>query len=118
MPPLRQSRLVSSGASLVSSGRSLALAALSLVVAVGASGCKKKVTQAQCEELLDRYAMLVVRAKLKDAPPELLKTEQARERDEARNDDDFKNCTAELSTEDYACAMKAETADAVEKCLE
>ena len=42
--------------------------------------------------------------------PEKLKAEQARERDEARSDDDFKNCTAELSADDYACAMKAATA--------
>lgn len=94
--------------------RILFLIALSLAV----GGCKKRVSQAQCEELLDRYATLVVHEKLKDAPAEQLKAEQARERDEARSDDDFKNCTAELSTEDYACAMKAGTADALEKCLE
>jgi hypothetical protein len=89
-----------------------------VVLATCATGCKKKVTQSQCEELLDRYAGLVVRAKLKDATPEALKAEQTREREAARSDDDFKNCTTELSTEDYACAMKASTADALEKCLE
>jgi hypothetical protein len=82
------------------------------------SGCKKKVTTAQCDELLDRYASLVVGAKLKDASPEVIKAEQARERSEAQSDDNFKNCTSELSTEDYACAMAATTADAFEKCLE
>jgi hypothetical protein len=102
-------------------GRSAARASLGaamLACALGGAGCKKKVNQAQCEELLDRYATFVVREKMKDAPPDVLKTEQARERDEARSDDDFKNCTAELSMEDYACAMKAESADALEKCLE
>jgi hypothetical protein len=94
------------------------LVPIALTLCLAVSGCKKKVSQAQCEELLDRYATLVVHEKLKDAPPEQLKAEQARERDEARSDDDFKNCTAELSTEDYACAMKAGTADALEKCLE
>ena len=93
-----------------------ALAAVALVAVSG--GCKKRVTQAQCEELLDRYATLVVHEKMKDAPPEQLEAERVRERDEARSDDDFKNCTAELSSEDYACAMKAPTADALEKCLE
>src|ERR1700677_2895240 len=93
---------------------------VSVLIALGplTAGCKKKVTQAQCEELLDRYATLVVQEKMKDASPEQLKAEQARERDAARSDDDFKNCTAELSTEDYACAIKAATADALEKCLE
>jgi len=94
-----------------------ALASLVLAASLGA-GCKKKVTQPQCEELLDRYATLVVKERLKDAPPEKVKAEQARERDEARSDDDFKNCTAELSADDYTCAMKAATADAMEKCLE
>ena len=96
----------------------LALCALGALFALGAAGCKKKVTQAQCDALLDRYATLVVTAKLKDAPPETVKTEQARERDEAKNDDDFKNCTNEVSTEDFACAMGAPTAEAIEKCLE
>ena len=82
---------------------------ISVLIALGplTAGCKKKVTQAQCEELLDRYATFVVHEKMKDATPEALKAEQAREREEARRDDDFKNCTTELSTEDYACAMKA-----------
>jgi hypothetical protein len=93
-------------------------AACLLALLLSATGCKKKVTQAQCEELLDRYATLVVKEKLKDATPEVLKAEQVREREAARADDDFKNCTTELSTEDYACAMKAGTADALEKCLE
>jgi hypothetical protein len=92
---------------------------LSLSLSLSAlAGCKTKVTQAQCEDLLDRYATLVVHEKMKDATPDVLKAEQAREREEARRDDDFKNCTTELSTEDYACAMKAPTADALEKCLE
>jgi hypothetical protein len=94
------------------------LASLGIALTLGNAGCKKRVNQAQCEELLDRYATLVVQAKFKDATPEKLKAEQARERDEARSDDDFKNCTAELSADDYACAMKAATADAMEKCLE
>ncbi len=85
---------------------------LALVVAFALPcACKKKVNDAQCGELL-------VKEKLKDAPPEKVKAEQARERDEAQRDDDFKNCTTELSMEDYACAMKAETSDALEKCLE
>ena len=89
-----------------------------LVLAFGTTGCKKKVTPAQCDELLDRFAQLVVREKLKDAPPDQIKAEQAREREEATSDDNFKNCTSELSTEDYACAMAATTSDALMKCLE
>ena len=94
------------------------VAAIVAAAAAGVSGCKKKVTQSQCDELVDRFATLVVKEKLKDATPEQIKTEQARERDEAKSDDSFRNCTTELSTEDYACAMAAATSDAMMKCLE
>jgi hypothetical protein len=76
------------------------------------------VNEAQCGELLDRYASLVVRERHPDATPEAIASEQAREREAAQHDDDFKNCTSELSTEDYACAMKATTSEALVKCLE
>src|SRR5258706_15818031 len=85
---------------------------------LAATGCRKKVTQPQCDELVDRFATLVVKEKMKDATPEQIKTEQAREREEAKSDDNFRNCTSELSTEDYACAMAATTSDAMMKCLE
>ena len=91
---------------------------LAAVLALCGAGCKKKVTTAQCDELLDRFVMLVVREKLKDAPPEQVQAEQARERNEAQSDDNFKNCTTELSTEDFACAMGAKSAEAFVKCLE
>ncbi len=85
---------------------------------LAATGCRKRVTQPQCDELVDRFATLVVTEKMKDATPEQVKVEQARERDEAKNDDDFKNCTSELSVEDYSCAMAAKNSDAFMKCLE
>ena len=44
------------------------------------------------------------------------KSNQANE--EAKSDDDFKNCTTELSMEDYSCAIAAKTIDALSKCLE
>ena len=94
------------------------IVAVLAAAALGGAGCKKKVTTAQCDELLDRFSMLVVREKLKDAPPELVQAEQARERNEAQSDDNFKNCTSELSTEDFACAMGAKSAEAFVKCLE
>lgn len=80
--------------------------------------CKKKVSQAQCDELVDKFATLVVKERIKDAPPELIKAEQERERSEAKNDDSFRNCTSEVSNEDFACAMKTATSDAFLKCLD
>jgi hypothetical protein len=96
----------------------LLASAIAFAALVAAPACKKKVNDAQCGELLDRYASLVVRERHPDATPEAIAAEQARERDAAQHDDDFKNCTTELSTEDYACAMKATTSEALVKCLE
>lgn len=88
------------------------------VVLLALVSCKHRITQAQCDEMLDHYATLVVRAELPDAPPDVIDRERARERSEARGDDSFKNCTAEIEPRDYECAMRAETPDALEKCLE
>ncbi len=98
--------------------RAYAIVLVAAAVAASLPACKKKVTQEQCEQLLDRYAQLVVTAKMKDAPPEAVRAEQQREREAAKSDDDFKNCMTELSTDDYTCAMGAKTPDALEKCLE
>ena len=102
--------------------RSVAARALVLAVGVtlaaGVTGCKERVSKAQCDELLGRFAELVVKEKLKTAPPDVIRAEQAREREEAARDDNFKNCTTELRQEEYRCAMKATTAEALIKCLE
>ena len=53
-----------------------------------------------------------------DAGPEQIKLEREREKSEARGDDAFKNCSSEVSQSEFDCAMRARSADAVEKCLE
>ena len=83
-----------------------------------AAGCKPKATGAQCDQLLDRYAELVVKEHLADAGPDQIKAEREREKSEARGDDAFKNCSSEVSQAEFDCAMHAASADAVEKCLE
>jgi hypothetical protein len=90
--------------------------ALALVAAAG--GCKAKASPAQCDKLLERYAELVVREKLPDASAEQIQAEQLHEKNEARGDDAFKNCSSEVSQAELDCAMRAPTADAFEKCLE
>lgn len=89
-----------------------------LAAAFGVLGCKKKVTPAQCEAIIDRYAELVVKEKMPDASAETVAAERTREKSEAHGDDAFKNCAIEVEPDDYECAMKAKTPDALEKCLE
>jgi hypothetical protein len=95
----------------------LALVALAASVAV-LPACRQKVSAAQCEALVARYAELVVREKMPDAPLEIVRAEQKRVRDEASGDEGFRNCTTEVGPREFDCAMAAETPDVVEKCLE
>jgi hypothetical protein len=89
------------------------LTLLTLVV-----GCKAKASAAQCDQLLDRYAQLVVTEKYPDASLVQIEAERAREKSEARGDDAFKNCSSEVSQAELRCAMAASNTDAFLKCLE
>lgn len=88
-----------------------------LLACASLAGCRKHVTQAQCDEIVGHYAELVVREQLPDASADTIAKEKAREQSEARADDGFKNCTTELEPADHACAMAAATPDALEACL-
>ena len=93
--------------------------ALALLIAIGCSvGCKPKASATQCDRLLDRYAELVVKERILDASADQIKAERDREKSEARSDDAFKNCSSEVSQLEFDCAMRAATADDLEKCLE
>jgi hypothetical protein len=82
------------------------------------AGCKPKASASECDQLLDRYAELVVTEHFADAGADQLKTEREREKSEARGDDAFKNCSSEVSRVELDCAMRAPNADALEKCLD
>jgi hypothetical protein len=97
----------------------MARASLALLACVAAcASCKPKVSSTQCDQHLERYAMLVVTAKLPDASAGVIDAEREREKTEARGDDAFKNCSSQVSQAEFECAMRAPNADAFEKCLE
>jgi hypothetical protein len=89
-----------------------------LACAASTGGCKAKATASQCDQLLDRYATLVVTEKFPDASGADIQKEQQHEKSEARGDDSFKNCSSEVSQAEFECAMRAATPDTFEKCLE
>jgi hypothetical protein len=99
-------------------GRTALRLAVATLAVAASSGCKPKATSAQCDQLLDRYAELVVTERFIDAGAEQIRVEREREKSEARGDDAFKNCSSEVSKTEFDCAMRAPNADAVEKCLE
>ncbi|CAN5589145.1 hypothetical protein BH09MYX1_BH09MYX1_68070 [soil metagenome] len=82
------------------------------------AGCHRKVTQSQCDTLVDHYAELAMKEQFPDAAPADIDSQKKKVREESKNDDDFKNCTSEIETADFDCAMKATTTDAIERCLE
>jgi hypothetical protein len=84
----------------------------------GLSSCKAKASPAQCDQLLDRYAALVVTEKSPDAAAAEVDTERAREKTEAHGDDAFKNCSSEVSQSEFECAMRSQNTEAFLKCLE
>lgn len=79
---------------------------------------RQKVSQAQCDALLDHYAELVVKEQYPDAGPQEVAAEKQRERSEATRGEEFKNCTSEVQSSEHDCAMKATSSEAVIKCLE
>ena len=94
------------------------LALLALLAAFGGStSCKRKVSSAQCDELLDRFADMVVKERFPDAGPEVVAAERLRERTEAKGDE-LRNCTSTWTSEEHACAMRAKSSEALIKCLE
>ena len=93
-------------------------AVLVCVCVAAAVGCRPKASSVECDELLDRYAQLVVTEQFPDASTEQVKAERDRERKEARADDAFKNCSSQVGRAELECAMRAPNATAFEKCLE
>ena len=99
-------------------GITLVLLVASIATVGVSASCRKKVSQKQCDELLDRFSELVVKERMPDAGAEALAAERVRERGEAKSDDAFKNCTSEVQLDEHACAMKAASSEALIKCLE
>ena len=77
-----------------SRGRGVRCCVTLAIAFAAAAGCKPKATGAQCDQLLDRYAQLVVTEHFADAGPDQIKAEREREKSEARGDDAFKNCSS------------------------
>lgn len=99
--------------------RKIAKFSVALVLLAAAFlGCSKKVSQSECDQLVEYYASLVVRENNPDASAEVVKAEQERERREAKGEDGFKNCTTEVQRSEFGCAMRSTTSEGVLRCLE
>ena len=105
-------------ASLPAARRPRRLACILLAGAFAWPGCRPKATARECDQLVERYAALVVMERHPDASTDDIAAEQRREKVEAQGDDAFKNCRSEVSRTELRCAMQALTAGDFEKCLQ
>jgi len=92
----------------------LALAALTLTLA---SACGKPPTATECTALLDRYTEKLVASDRPDVTPGELEKLKATARARAAEDPAFAQCSQKVSRSAYDCAMRAETVDRMEICL-
>lgn len=82
-----------------------------------AAGCGKPPTPAECRALLDRYTEKLVSSDRPDVSPGELEKLKANARALAARDPAFAECPSKVSRSAYECAMKADTVDRMEVCL-
>ena len=91
--------------------------ASALVLAACLVGCGKPPDPAECTALLDRYTEKLVASDRPDVTPGELEKLKATARARAAEDPAFAECSRKVSRTAYDCAMKAETVDRMEICL-
>ncbi len=90
---------------------------LVLVAGAAEAGCEKKLTQGQCELLLDRYVEFLVRAEVPKMSASKLLERKREARELARKSASFGECPSAVSVHAFECAMSAPGTDELEKCL-
>lgn len=88
-----------------------------VLAALGAACAPKRLTQAQCDELVDRYTEIALRESFPDASAELVASQKAQVRALAKQDAALSKCTEQITPAAHGCAMAATTPDAFEHCL-
>jgi len=92
--------------------------ALALALPLSVLACSRGPSPAECTALLDRYTEKLVGSDRPDVRPGELEKLKADARAHAAEDPEFAECTKKVSRSAYECAMKAETVDRMEICLD
>ncbi len=93
------------------------LSRLAPLLVLALLGCHEKVSPPECQALLDHYVELLAQSDGKTPSTEEIQRMQREARVEAASDPQFARCSEEVSRQELECAMKAHTADDVERCL-
>jgi hypothetical protein len=96
----------------------LPLRSAALALVVGAlPGCGKPVAEEECGALLDRYVEKLVGSDRPELGAADLVRLKAEARVTAKADPAFRDCTKAVSRRQMDCALRAETVDRMEICL-
>lgn len=79
--------------------------------------CGKKLDEAECHQLLERYVELLVLSEEPDAGSEEIRKKQGDAQAKANQTDEFGKCPSEVSRKQFECAVQAPNADRFEQCL-
>ena len=84
-------------------------------IMVGATGCGRRATQADCEVILDRMVVVKLKQKNITDPASVQKMQGELRKD---SESDFPSCVGRRITDSaMECIKKAETQEAIVKCL-
>jgi hypothetical protein len=100
----------------VRSARS-ALTALLAGAALLLAACGKPPSRDECDALLDHYVELLVNSDRPGTNAAELHKLQTQARDKAKDDPEFRECSARVSRHAFDCAISAPNADLLEQCL-
>ena len=87
------------------------------LLALLATACGKPPSPAECTALLDRYTEKLVGSDRPEVTPGELEKLKATARARAAEDPAFAECSQKVTRHQYECAMRAETVDRMEICL-
>ena len=79
--------------------------------------CGKPPSHDECDALLDHYVELLVNSDRPGTNAAELHKLQTQARDKAKDDPEFRECSARVSRHAFDCAMSAPNADLLEQCL-
>jgi len=89
-----------------------------LVLVLGTqNACKKPISRGECDQLLDHYVELLLKADRPEVRAEELLRLQHEARTKAARDPAFSHCPEEVSRAQFHCAMQAKNPDLLEQCM-
>ena len=81
------------------------------------SACRKPISRGECDQLLDHYVELLLKADRPEVRAEELLRLQHEARIKAAQDPAFSHCPERVSRVQFHCAMQAKNPDRLEQCM-